>query len=119
MENSVTTTTTTYEVRSSVLQGQIIQEMGGTGTKGFQYIYTTGGTELAKGTAETTMVFKHVDPVTGTEQLSWTNGPNNGRTELDPLGGDVGLQPPDVEIPDNDLPYRQTDALRSLAAKKS
>jgi Bacterial toxin 44 len=106
VENSVTTTAIGYEVRSSVLRGQVIQDLNAQGAKTQQHVYTSGGSELAAGNAETTMIFKHIDPITGTEQLSWTDGRNNGRTELDPVGGDVGLQPPDVEEPDTDLPTR-------------
>ena len=103
-ENSVTTTTTTYEISSSVLAGAVIEEVDAQGTKTAQHVYTSSGIELASGKAETTMVFKHRDPVTSVEQLSWTNAANSGRTEFDPLAGDVGEYEPVEDDPGRDFP---------------
>ena len=74
-QNSVTTTTTTYELRSSVLAGQVIQEVDGQGAKTAQHVYTSSGIELASGKAETTMVFKR------------RSGDQRRTIELDQCGG--------------------------------
>ncbi|HBB87134.1 MAG TPA: hypothetical protein DC047_05925 [Blastocatellia bacterium] len=104
VEQSVTTTYTNYEVNSTALGGVVIQDVNAQGVKTQQHVYTSGGTELALGNPETTMVFKHIDPVTSTEQGSWTNAADSYRTELDPVGGDVGTYQPLEDDPGQDFP---------------
>jgi hypothetical protein len=86
--------------------GQIIEDENAQGVKTQQHVYTSSGVELASGMAETTMIFKHTDPVTRTEQGSWTNAADSYRTELDPVGGDVGTYQPLEDDPGNDFPMR-------------
>lgn len=106
IEQSVTTTGTVYKVNSTALGGVVIEDVNAQGVRTQQHVYTSGGTELATGNPETTMVFKHIDPVTRTEQGSWTNAADSYRTELDPMDGDVGTYQPVEDDPGRDFPMR-------------
>lgn len=102
---STTTTTTLYEVRSSVLGGALLQNLDTQGASTFNYIYSNGGSLIAKGTTSA-MTFVNYDPVTSTEQESVANASAVTRAELDPVGADVGTTNPydTIEEPDRDLP---------------
>jgi YD repeat-containing protein len=102
---TTTTTTTVYEVRSSVLGG-VVEELDAQGVRKVDYVYAGAGIILAKGAPSGTpssAIFVNHQAVTGSEQLSW-NGQNSGRTELDPLGADVGTFEPVVDDPGRDFP---------------
>lgn len=112
--NRTTTTTVVYEVRSSVL-GAVVEELNGSGVKQLDYIYSRPGALLAK--SGTNVVFVNYQAVTGSAQESNGTSPASvSRTELDPLGADVGLTMPEpVEEPDRDFP-RVTAMLRNAAS---
>jgi len=106
VEQSVTTVTTAFEIASTVLGGAVIEQVDAAGVKTRQSVYTNRGIELASRTGELTMIFKHTDPVTATEQRSWTDARDAGRIELDPMEGDVGTFQPLEDDPGQDFPLQ-------------
>jgi len=114
VDQGVTTTSIAYEIRSAALGGAVVEAVNPQGVKTKQYVYTSSGLELASGTAESAMIFKHVDPVTESEQLSWIDARDAGRTELDPTAGDVGTYQPLEDDPGNDFPVRHGTLSRPM-----
>jgi len=93
---------TEIHLRSSVLSGQVICEINGSGgwQKGYVYL---GGQMLAMQQAGT-VTYVHQDPVTKSQRLTDTSGnPTSTRIELDPFGGDTNQS-----ANGNSQPYKYT-----------
>jgi YD repeat-containing protein len=86
-------TAITYYLRSSVLGGAIIEEIGSNGEKQAGYVYA--GAELLARQANNEVVWKHQTPNQTAQFESHANGTVN-RIELDPVGADVGVFAPPV-----------------------
>jgi hypothetical protein len=82
-----------YYLRSSVLGGAIIEEIGSNGQKNVGYVYSAMGTELAQQSSGS-VNWKHNTPA-GTSQYTMVSSISAiGRIELDPLGADVSITAP-------------------------
>ena len=82
----------TYYLRSSVLDDEIITEINGSGQKTVGYVYSDDGGLLAR-QSYNQVTWKHTTPV-GTSRYDLPAGGGVGRTELDPLGANIGLFAP-------------------------
>lgn len=87
------TTTKTYYLRSSVLGGQVVAEINGTGGMQKQNVYA-GGEVLATQTTGGQVTWRHDNAVTGSRGYSLANGHFSREMEADPTGVDVGLYDP-------------------------
>ncbi|HWN11913.1 MAG TPA: PKD domain-containing protein [Pyrinomonadaceae bacterium] len=94
----------THYLRSSVLGGQIISEIGSNGQKSMGYVYNPGGGMIAVQKLASAsdpaayLLWRHSDPANASVRASDTAGyafgvyPNSYHAELDPLGADAGLE---------------------------
>jgi YD repeat-containing protein len=99
----VTDSTTTYHLRSTVLNGAIIAEMNSSGQKTTGYVYL--GDRLLSTQFFNQVTWHHDSPI-GTARYSTDVSGNYGRTEFDPSGADVGVTaplPPDTGGGQGDL----------------
>ena len=85
-----TVNATTYYVRSTVLGGQIIEEINSSGQKAVGYVYYPGGGQLARQNGSVTWIHNAPANTSRYEAV----GSNVTRTEFDPLGADVPLSGP-------------------------
>lgn len=83
---------TTYYLRSSALGGAIIEELNSSGQKNVGYVYAAG--QLLARQAYGSVTWKHRTPTGTSEYSSITANSAVGRTEFDPLGADIDLNPP-------------------------
>jgi RHS repeat-associated protein len=83
VENS----TTTYYVRSSVLGGQVVAELNGSGTWTRGYVYTGG--QLLAIQQSSGVNWVHQEPFTKGQRLTDSSGSVVARVELDPWGGET------------------------------
>ncbi|HEV2708507.1 MAG TPA: S8 family serine peptidase, partial [Pyrinomonadaceae bacterium] len=81
--------TPTYYLRSSVMDGAIIKEVGGR-----SHVYALGQKIAEQWEGATSAQFWHMNPVTGSWVEAW--GTVGTRKEMDPLGADVGTFDPFV-----------------------
>jgi hypothetical protein len=97
--------TTTYDVRSTVLGGLVVESLDGNGAKTAGYAYNPAGGLLATDNGQTA-IYSTEDPQHTSEQTSWSVGRDAGRTEYDPVGADAGTYNfyQDQPQPDRDLP---------------
>jgi YD repeat-containing protein len=89
-----------YYLRSSVIGGAIIEELGSDGQKNVGYVYTALGTQLARQYAGS-VTWKHNTPAQASQYTSNSASSAIGRTEFDPLGADVPLTEP-ITAPPNE-----------------
>ena len=104
---------TRYYLRSSVLGGAIVEEIGSSGQKNVGYVYTALGTQLATQFADS-VTWKHNTPARTSQYTSNSVGSGIGRTEFDPLGADVPLAAPNNSPPsegEGDLNFGRFAAL--------
>ena len=104
---------TRYYLRSSVLGGAIVEEIGSSGQKNVGYVYTALGTQLAQQFAGS-VTWKHNTPARTSQYTSNSVGSGIGRTEFDPLGADVPLAAPNNSPPsegEGDLNFGRFAAL--------
>jgi len=98
-EGTETQSNMTYYLTSSVLGGVTVAEMGQYGdlTKGWIY---AGGEKLAEFGPYGYVAWRHVNPVTGNwvTPYSYEGIVSGTRTELDPLGADVGATDPYISV---------------------
>jgi YD repeat-containing protein len=81
--------TPTYYLRSSVMDGAVVKEVGGK-----RNIYLSGQKIAEQWEGATSAQFWHLNPVTGSWVEAW--GTVGTRKEMDPLGADVGTYDPFV-----------------------
>jgi len=79
--------TTSYYLRSSVLGGQVVAEMDGSGSWTRGYVYN-GGSLLAV-QQNSTVYWMHEDPVTKSKRVTDGSGTVVSTIELDPWGGET------------------------------
>ncbi|MGH9970022.1 MAG: DUF4214 domain-containing protein [Pyrinomonadaceae bacterium] len=84
---------TTYYLRSSVLGGQIIEEINSSGQKNIGYVYLPSGKKLAV-QSYGNVAWKQTTPLATTEIHTSSTTSVAGRTEFDPLGADISLTAP-------------------------
>ncbi len=84
----------------------MVEQLDEHGAKTYSNVFSNGGEWLAKGASPGT-TFLNFDPVTSVEQDSSSNALDAGRSEIDPLGADVGTYNiyEDFEEPDRDFPF--------------
>ena len=87
-----TTVTPTCRLRSSLLGGQIVDEIDGSGAKATGFIYA-GGQPIAR-YQSTQLLWVHRDPLNTRERLSSSTGALSGGAEYDPSHSSVGLEDP-------------------------
>jgi hypothetical protein len=90
-------TETTYYLRSSVLGGRVVAELGAQGEAVKQHVYA-GGEVLATRDAEGGVEWQHTNPVTGSRAVSYASTAFAREAEPEPLGVDVGFHDPFVEV---------------------
>ncbi len=83
VENSVTT----YYLRSSVLGGQVISELNGSGVLQRSYVYL--GSELLAVQQNNQVSWVHQDPVTKSRRITNSSGTVTSTIDLDPWGGET------------------------------
>ncbi len=81
-----------YRLRSSVLGENVVTELNSNGQKLKTYVYL-GGERLAEQDGGF-VVWKHTNPLTGSEGSSFTSGLYIPEKELDPMLVDVGFEDP-------------------------
>lgn len=94
-----TTTHTTHLVRSSVLGGKVISEIGTETNRTFVYL---GSSVLAvQNRNSQTVTWEERDPGSASVRMTLSNGnvSAEGNAELDPLGSDAGLSAPPTPSP--------------------
>ncbi len=106
------TTTIGYRLRSSVLGGQVVTELNATGQKQKSYVYL-GGERLAEQEGGS-VIWKHTNPLTGSEGSSYASGLYIPEKELDPTLVDVGFQDPYLNFEEP-----QPDSLRLLGGNSN
>ena len=79
---------TTYYVRSSVLGGQVVCDVGASGQWVHGYIHVNG--RLAAYQENGRVLWVHEEPVTKAKRTTDATGAVNTLTELDPWGGETG-----------------------------
>ena len=89
---------TTYYLRSSVLGGQVIAEIGPTGTWRRGYVYLGGQLLAIQDVAQNQVLWAHQEPYSKGQRLTDANGAITARLEFDPFGGAVS----------NNLPHTPT-----------
>jgi hypothetical protein len=87
-----TSGTSTYRLRSSMLGGQIVDEIDGNGAKQTGFIYA-GGQPIAR-YQSTQLLWMHRDPLNTRERLSSSTGALSGGAEFDPSHSSVGMNDP-------------------------
>ena len=107
LPNRTTTTTITYDVRSTVLGGAVVETLDASGVKTDGSAYSLNG-ELIATASGTDVLYSNYDPFVMSQQQSRANAVAAARTEYDPLGGDAGTENPydDVDDPGRDFPIR-------------
>jgi YD repeat-containing protein len=88
---------TTFYLRSSVLGGRVVAELGAQGEAVKQHVYA-GGAVLATRDAEGGVEWQHANPVTGSRAVSYASTAFAREAEMEPLGVDVGFHNPFVEV---------------------
>ncbi|MFN2452985.1 MAG: RHS repeat-associated core domain-containing protein [Pyrinomonadaceae bacterium] len=78
---------TVYYLRSSVLGGQVVADLNGSGGWARGYVYMDG--QLIALQQQGTVQWTHQDPVTKSQRLTDTAGNVISTTELDPWGGNT------------------------------
>ena len=81
--------TPTYRLRSSLLGGQIVDEIDGSGAKATGFIYA-GRLPIAR-YQSTQLLWMHRDPLNTRERLSSSTGALSGGGEFDPSHSSVGI----------------------------
>ena len=89
-------TTISYHMRSSVLGGRVVTELDGNGQKVKSYVYL-GEAWLAEQDGGD-VVWKHTNPLTGSEGSTYTSGLYIPEKELDPMLIDVGFEDPYIHF---------------------
>jgi hypothetical protein len=84
---------TTYYLRSSLVGGRIIEELNSSGQKVVGYIYGPSGQELAR-QSSSVVTWRHLTPHHTTLCETYSGNSSFVRTEFDPVGADVAIQPP-------------------------
>jgi hypothetical protein len=82
-------TTTIYYLRSSVLGGQVIAELDAQGNRQRSYVFA-GATAVATHYPNIGLLWKHVNPVTGDEVETDSQGVVTGKATLDTRGVNLG-----------------------------
>ena len=77
----------TYYLRSSVLGGQVVAELNGSGTWTRGYVY--GGSGLLAVQQSASVSFVHEDPMTKSRRITNSTGSLVSAIELDPFGADT------------------------------
>jgi hypothetical protein len=77
---------TTYYLRSTVVKGQIVEEVNSSGQKVVGYVYHPDGGQLARQRFDS-VTWQHDTPANTSRYYTTTSG--FSRTEFDPLGADV------------------------------
>lgn len=93
----------TYYLRSSVLEGRVLAELGPTGQKVKGYVF--GGKELLAVQEVSSVEWMHKDPITGSVGQSIQNGTYTSLAELDPSGVNVGTTSPSINAPELSLDW--------------
>ncbi len=120
------TVTKTYDIRSTVLKGEVITEIEGSSGQKSQTYVRANGTNIALNYTSV-MYWTHKDPTLSSvrstdgngDMVSDTSGGNEiSQLELDPQGNNVGFTDwwqfseggtaPDDPVPGNDLPHFET-----------
>jgi YD repeat-containing protein len=90
-------TITTYYLRSSVLSGEIVEELNSSGQKQVGYVYTPAGSLIARQVPGQNYVMLKQNSPTGTSQREFfksdTASGLDTRQEFDPLGANIRLNP--------------------------
>jgi RHS repeat-associated protein len=81
--------TTTYYLRSSVLGGQVVAELNGSGAWTRGYVYLGGQMVALQGGTGGAVSWVHQDPVTKSQRITDSSGAVVSTIDLDPFGGDT------------------------------
>jgi RHS repeat-associated protein len=81
-------TSTTYYVRSSVLGGQVMADINGSGAWVHGYVYVEG--QLLAYQENGRVLWVHDEPITKAKRMTDSTGAIVNASELDPFGGQVG-----------------------------
>ncbi len=92
--------TTTYNLRSSVLGGQVIADITSSGTRRVGYVYANGQL-IARQYPFSGVQWDHRDPMNTRVRHTSSTGANLGGAEYDPTHSSVGLEDPGP-APDGD-----------------
>jgi YD repeat-containing protein len=96
--------TTTYYLRSSILGGKIIADLGSSGQKLTGYVYLGEEVIATQSFADQPqyqqVVWRHTDPVTGTVGVSTSTYGYGAAFQPDPVGVDLGFFDPYVSAPE-------------------
>jgi YD repeat-containing protein len=92
VETQQDVTTTSYQVRSSVLGGRVVTELSASGQKLKTHVYA-GKQQLAE-QADGIVTWQHSNPFSGSEGIAYSTGLYAADTEPDPLGANVGFEDP-------------------------
>jgi RHS repeat-associated protein len=79
--------TTTYYLRSTVLSGQVVAELDGSG--GFSRGYVYAGGQMIAIQNNNSVSWVHQDPVTKSQRITNSSGTVTSTVDLDPWGGDT------------------------------
>ncbi|MGI8734512.1 MAG: hypothetical protein ACR2LM_14560 [Pyrinomonadaceae bacterium] len=105
--------TTTYYLRSSVLGGQGVAELNGSGTWMRGYVYLGGQmVAIQSGLAVSTV---HQDPVTKSQRITNSSGNVISTVDLDPWGGETWRSSPDMSGLSSLIASRATSAMLTAA----
>jgi hypothetical protein len=88
-------TTTSYELRSTVLGSRVVVELGSNGQKSASYVYAASMVLAVRRGQSVEWVTEN--PVTGSRQQTSAEGRTMQRVEADPMGIDVGTTDPYAE----------------------
>lgn len=80
---------TTYYLRSSVLGGQVVAELNGSGAWSRGYVYLGGQMVALQGGTGGAVSWVHQDPVTKSQRITDSSGNVVSTVDLDPFGGDT------------------------------
>ena len=81
----------TYYLRSSVLGGQVVAEIVGSGTSwSWNRSYVYSGSGLLAVQSANSVSWVHEDPITKSKRITNSSGTVTSSIELDPWGADAG-----------------------------
>lgn len=95
-----TTTHTTYLLRSTVLGGTVMAEIGSESEQR-SFVYLGGEVLAVQNRSNQTVMWEYRDPGNASVRMTTSNGTvgSEGNAELDPLGSDAGLSAPPAPSP--------------------